>query len=110
LAQHKPEMIRWGGSGQLLDEDGQEVAGVSAVTLADFSMQSRKRALPTGWNIFASALVQAGVPTKDIKNAVMRRAMARISMQDRAEKSFEKRVHPAPPKRARLNIPVMNVY
>jgi hypothetical protein len=91
LAQHKPPLIRWTQSGQLLDEFGQEVMEASATALAEFAMQSRRRSLPPGWMLFANAMVRAGIPLSDIKNMNMRRAMEQIARQDKAEKSFKKR-------------------
>jgi hypothetical protein len=102
LAQHKPKVISWTDDGKMLDERGQEVAGASAFTLAEFSMQKMKRALPTGWNLFATALVRAGVPSSEIVNQRMRQAMAQIS----AEKSTPRESK----KRARAKLSVSNVY
>ena len=111
LTQHKPQLITWSGSGQLLVEFGQEVMGASATTLAEFAMQSRKRSLPPGWTLFSNALVQAGIPLTDIKNVNMRRAMEQIMLQDKAEKLFKKNAAKSTGKKAAFRgIRVRNEY
>ena len=99
-------MISWTDDGQMLDEHGQEVTGASAFNLAEFAMQKRTRSLPTGWNLFATALVRADVPSSEIVNVRMRQAMAQISSQLSAEKRSPRESK----KRAQVKFSVSNVY
>jgi hypothetical protein len=91
LQRRDPPVIRWTADGVLLDEYGQEVLGTSAIELAIFTTEKRMRKLPTGWNVFASALVRGGAPADEIPNSTMRRAMDHIIKQEIAEKSFQSR-------------------